>query len=63
MIFGGKFNQKFRSKLEMPQYKIIDEEAGNMYVFNLNEENYLRASKGKYFLNILFFRWFRIYKK
>jgi len=52
-----KFHQNFRSKLKMPQYKIVNEETGNMYVFNLSEEDYLHASKGKYFFNILFFRW------
>jgi len=40
----------------MSQYnKIIDMETDNTYIFNLSEEDYLRASKGKIFFKYSFF--------
>jgi len=55
-VFGGKFYHKFRVH-KMSQYnKIIDMETDNTYIFNLSEEDYLRASKGKIFFKYSFFR-------
>jgi len=57
MIFGGNFNENFTEissqiLFKMPQYKIIDEETGNMYLTRVKKTIFV-LQKVKYFLNTL----------